>query len=438
MSCGGTTTEQIVGPDPVRCQLAVTGVPQTVPPDGSRVALSVAAARDCTWSVSTDAPWVQVTPTSGQGDGAVTAAVSANAQTQPRSAVIAVNEITVTLNQSGVPCVFELGTREIRAGVEGGRSSIHVSTTAACEWRASSSESWIRILTDRGTGSGTVEIEVSRNQGSERSAMLSIAGVNVAVTQQDSSDPPPPPPPPPTCTFAIDSDRASFPSAGGAGALRVVTEPGCPWTASSPVSWVALSRGAGSGPDTLQYQVSANTSTTADRSGSLLVAGRTHRVEQQACPLSVDPGSQSFSSAGGPGSVRIVTNAGCAWTAASSNDWISMGRSSGSGPDTLSYLVAVHTATTGGRSGSVTVSGRTHSVNQVAYTAEEIAREGVLSDVSGACPSLTFVVGGRVFLTDHRTRFDDCSKVRNGARVYVRGQLLADGRILAVQVDIDD
>jgi hypothetical protein len=86
----------------------------------------------------------------------------------------------------------------------------------------------------------------------------------------------------------------------------------------------------------------------------------------------------------------------------------------------------------------VTVSGRTHAISQAAFTAEEIAREGMVSDVSGACPGLTFVVGGRTFVTDHRTRFDDCSKVRNGARAYVRGQLLPDGRILAAQVEIDD
>jgi len=437
-SCGGTTTEQIIGPDPVRCQLSVTGAPQSVPPDGSRVSLNVATARDCTWTASSDASWVQVSPTSGQGDGTIMATVAANAQTRPRAAVVAVNEIAVNINQNGVPCAFELSTREIRIGIDGGRTSIRVSTTADCEWRASTSAAWIRILTDRGTGSGTVDIEISRNQGSERSATLSIGGVTVAVSQQDSNGPPPPPAPPPTCTFAIDSERVSFPAAGGTGAVRVVTEPGCSWTVSSQTSWVVPSRAAGNGPETLQYQVAANTSTTAGRSGTLLIAGRTQRIEQQACPLTLDPASQSFGSPGGPGSVRIVTDAGCTWSAASSSDWISVGRSSGAGPDSLAYLVAVNTSTTNARSGSVSVSGRTHAVSQAPFTAEEIAREGMLSDVSGACPSLTFVVGGRAFVTDERTRFDDCSKVRNGARAYVRGQLLPDGRILAAQVEIDD
>jgi hypothetical protein len=135
----------------------------------------------------------------------------------------------------------------------------------------------------------------------------------------------------------------------------------------------------------------------------------------------------------------VNTAPGCTWTAASGAAWVSLSRASGSGPDALQYQVAVHTSTTDDRSASITVSGRAHAVRQSAFRPEEISREGTLSDVSGSCPSFTFAVAGRVFVTDQHTKFDaGCDKIRHGARAFVRGTLLPDGRVLATQVDIDD
>jgi hypothetical protein len=185
--------------------------------------------------------------------------------------------------------------------------------------------------------------------------------------------------------------------------------------------------------------VAAHTSTTTDRSGTLTVAGRTHTVSQQACPLAIDPGSQTFGSPGGAGAIRVSTEPGCTWTASSGADWIALSRSNGSGPDTLGYQVGVYTSRDVDRSSSIVVVGRTHSVRQTAFRPEEIAREGTMSNVSGSCPNVSFTVGDRVFVTNQNTKFDaGCEKIANGARAFVRGELLPDGRVLATQVDLDD
>jgi len=193
-ACGGTTTEEIVGPEAVRCQISVTAPPQTLPHDSASVPLAVTTTRDCTWTASTDASWVQINPTSGQGNGAVTAAVAANTQTRSRTGTIAINDTTVSISQAGVPCRFELSSERVRTGFEGGHTSLRVFTTDACEWRASSGERWIRVLTDRGTGPGSVELEIDRNEGSERSATVTIAERAVVVSQAAFSAAPPPPP----------------------------------------------------------------------------------------------------------------------------------------------------------------------------------------------------------------------------------------------------
>ena len=441
-ACGGAVTEQVVGPGTIRCQISVSSPPQTVPATGSSVTLNVEAGRDCTWTASAETSWMQVTPASGQGSSTLTIAVGANPDTRARSATVLVNDTSVRINQEALPCRFDVDPRTERVDATGGRTTIRVATTDACEWRASSEASWIRVLTERGTGAGTVQIEVSRNEGPVRSTALLVAGLRVDVLQESPLGPPSPPPPPPpplNCTYAIDADRASFRSVGGQGSIRIVTEPGCPWNAAAQASWLSIPQPSGTGPAAIAYVVGAHTSTVSDRSGTITVAGRTHTVTQQACAVTLDPGSASFASHGGGGSLRVNTEPGCTWSASSGADWISISRSSGAGPETLPYHVAVYSTTAVDRAGTITVAGRTHAVRQAAYRPEEISREGILSDLSGSCPSFTFVVAGRVFITDSRTKFDtDCEKVRNGVKAFVRGTVLPDGRVLVSQFDIDD
>jgi Zn-dependent metalloprotease len=81
------------------------------------------------------------------------------------------------------------------------------------------------------------------------------------------------------------------------------------------------------------------------------------------CSFSINPTSASFAAAGGSGSVTVTTSAGCNWTAASNNSFITItSGASGSGSGTVTYSVAANTSTA--RSGSLTIAGLTHSVSQ--------------------------------------------------------------------------
>ena len=186
--------------------------------------------------------------------------------------------------------------------------------------------------------------------------------------------PPPPPPPPPsptTCSFSMSPTSAGFAAVGGPATVTVMTQPGCNWTAVSNNSFITITSGAsGSGTGTVTYSVAANTSNTS-RSGSLTVAGLTHSVSQDAvgvCSFSINPTSASFPAAGGTGSVTVTTQAGCNWTAASNNAFITItSGASGSGSGTVNYSVNGNSSTTP-RSGSLTIAGLTHSVSQASGT----------------------------------------------------------------------
>lgn len=373
LACGGATSEQLIGPTESRCQIVLAAVP-AVPASGSTLSLTVSATRDCTWTASSDAPWVIVSPTTGQGSATVALAVEQNARPTSRSAGVAVNDSRITISQEAAPCRFELAAPAARVDGEGGRASVGISTLDGCQWQASSPADWLRVLTLSGNGSGTVDIDVSRNGGPERSATILIAGLSFVVSQDSGvhapppGSPPPPPgsPLPPACSFAIDSDRANVPASGGAGSVRVTTTPGCAWSASTGTSWISVQRSAGTGPGTIGYQVAPNHSTVSDRSGSISVAGHTHGVTQPACALTVEPGVPGFLASGGESSFGVTTDSGCTWSASSTADWITIVRGhSGAGTGSVIYRVEPN-AIERDRSGTIVVSGRAKTIVQQA------------------------------------------------------------------------
>jgi Putative binding domain, N-terminal len=371
VACGGTTTEQLLGPTTARCQIGVGSPLPPIPASGSNVSLTVSAARDCPWTVESEAAWATVSPSSGQGDGVVAISVAANAQPSARSAAVLVNETRVSINQEPAPCRFELDRQSARVDAEGGRTAVRVSTIDGCAWRVTGSADWIRILTHELMGSGSAEIEVTRNGGPERSTTLAVAGLSFGLTQDGILTAPPdgpspgPLPPPVSCTFSISPDQATIGSPGGQGSIRVTTEPGCTWSASTGSGWILLQRSGGAGPETATYQVSPNFSTVSSRSGSITIAGRSHRVTQEACALGIDGGIPTFLPSGGPGDFRVSTGAGCTWNATSTVDWIVVTRNTGAGSDSVTYRVAPNPIERD-RSGSIVVSGRTKVIIQQA------------------------------------------------------------------------
>ncbi len=87
-----------------------------------------------------------------------------------------------------------------------------------------------------------------------------------------------------------------------------------------------------------------------------------------SCSFALSATTASAAGSGGSGSVGVTAGAGCAWTASSNAAWLTIsGGASGSGNGTVSYAVAVNPNCTG-RSGSLTIAGKTFTVTQSAGT----------------------------------------------------------------------
>lgn len=296
--CGSSTTTDVTAPTSLgRCQATVQGNPTSFGPAGGTGNLSISLSRECAWSATSTAAWIELTSgREGQGEGSVGYRVHANADPVSRRGAISVGERRVDLAQEAAPCRFDLSLSSDTFTADGGQARVDVSTHPACRWTAATSASWITLAPPAGTGPGTLQISASVNPGATRAATVVIAGEPIVLTQAargaappapppapNPPGPPPAPPPPPIpgqCTFAIAPGEAGFTFAGGAGSFVLTTSASCAWTVTSNASWIVVtSPASGSGTAEIRYMVQPNTS-PASREGAISAGGSGHRVVQ--------------------------------------------------------------------------------------------------------------------------------------------------------------
>lgn len=70
---------------------------------------------------------------------------------------------------------------------------------------------------------------------------------------------------------------------------------------------------------------------------------------------------------------------------------------------------------------------------------QKVEIEGVIAQVAGACPNVTFTIAGKRIATEKSTRFDDgsCADLANGKKVEIDGVAQSDGSLRATEVDFD-
>jgi Putative binding domain, N-terminal/Viral BACON domain len=345
---------------------------------GGSNAVTVAAAAGCPWTASSDVSWISLTTTSGTGSGTVGFTVAAT--TGPsRSGTVTIAGQVLTVTQSP-GCAFDVSPLSHAADASGGSRTVNVSAAAGCAWTATSNAPWITITGGAsGNGAGTVTFAVAATTGPARTGTLSVGGQTVTVVQGQG------------CTYAASPDTQTVPSSGGSGSVSVSAGAGCAWSASSNASWITITSGAsGSGSGTVAF--TAASTTGPSRSGTITVAGHSVTVVQgQGCTFAISPDTRSVPASGADGTVSVTAGTGCAWTAASNASWITIASgASGSGNGSVSYKVA---ATSGpARSGSLTIAGRTFTVNQ-----------GADCTISLSSSSATVAAGGGTGAFDVRT-----------------------------------
>jgi hypothetical protein len=339
-----------------------------------------------------------------------------------------------------------LGSPAASFGSAGGAGTLTVAIQRECEWSANPSAAWILVTAGKqGQGDGTVSYRVTENVDPvARRGSIAVADQSVQIAQGAAP-----------CQFSVSPLQLNAPGAGGELSVDVRTHTACAWTAASSAPWATLSNSSGNGDGTIRVHVTANSGGARDT--DLIVAGRRVALAQEAraqtpqppdpapnpgptptppqCSYQLSTNSESFDADGGTGVVRVRTFPGCPWTGVSSAVWLTLvGVATGTGEAEIRYVVAPNVSSLG-RSATLTIQSEVLRITQ--DPAEELKLDGRISNVSGSCPDLRFIVDNRTVTTDAQTeyRHGDCSKARNDAKVTVRGFAQPDGTVRARRVD---
>lgn len=330
-----------------------TGVTRvSVSAAGGRAEVPVVAPGGCEWAAATSAPWIAIVEgQAGSGNGTVVLQVEAVAG-PARTGALTVAGVSVTIEQ-GSGCTYSTGVTALSATAAGGRFDIPVAAPQGCTWTAVSQIPWIEVASgSSGNGPATVSVSVAATDGPARSGTVIVAGVNVTVSQASG------------CRFTVEPTSYAAPGLGGSSSVTVQAGAGCQWTAATDTPWVSLSQSSGAGPAQVGFVVAANNG--PQRSGTFTVAGHTVSVSQASpCTWRLVPGSESFDANGGRANVLVIVVGGCAWTAASTVDWMTMEAGhSGVGDGLVQFIVAPNLGPP--RSGIVRIAGIDFTVQQAA------------------------------------------------------------------------
>ena len=332
------------------CTYAITPAEASAGAEGGNGRVAIATAAACPWTASSNVPWLTFSPDAGSGAASILFNVQpTSGPARTGTAVVAGQAFTVT---QAPGCTYQVQPLRHSVGAAGGTGTVTVDTAAGCAWSAASESSWLTLQgAAGGTGSGAVTFSAAASTGPSRSGTLTVAGLRVTVDQGQG------------CTFSISPTQESVAAGGGAGRVNVTAGSGCAWSASSSASWITITGGAtGSGNGSVSYSVASTTGPS--RSATLQVAGQTFTVNQgQGCTFTLNPSQGNVPQAGGTASFEIQTAASCAWTAATSDTWISItSPRNGSGTATVNLTAAGNTGPS--RTGTVTAGGRTYTLTQ--------------------------------------------------------------------------
>jgi hypothetical protein len=311
---GGQTVTITQGAAP--CTFAIAPPSQNVQFDGANTSVAVTVRPGCAWTAASGAPWITIASgASGNGNGTVAVSVAANPG-DARSGAVSIAGQTATISQAAAPCTYAIAPGSQNAPAQGGSGSVAVTVRPGCGWTATSGVPWITIgSAASGSGNGTVAFTIAPNPtvGVARTGALTIAGQTFTVSQAAVA-----------CTYTIAPAGQSIAGEGGNGSTIVTAAATCAWTAVANVPWITIvSGGSGTGNGAVAFTIAPNPGPGA-RSGTLTVAGQIYTVAQaEPCSFALAPWGQSFSAAGGIGTVALTASAPtCGWGAASTETWL--------------------------------------------------------------------------------------------------------------------
>jgi YD repeat-containing protein len=248
----------------------------------------------CPWVASSPVPWITVSPASGTGEATLTVTVAAHGSVAGRVAAVTIGGQEVVVEQGGAAGYVGSDRRLMGERLWPGQSIkspnglyeltmwntgllrligptgeyLRVGSTKPFNIMEMLADGTFAVIAE----SGTIEWKSSPPGGANSYLRLRDDGVLAVYTaggsivwQQA----------PPACTWTVYPLNVIHGPVGVTSTLRVGTEPGCLYTATSPVGWISIVSVL---EDTVTYTVADNSG--SGRSATITVAGQSVNVVQ--------------------------------------------------------------------------------------------------------------------------------------------------------------
>ena len=232
--------------------------PQTLNVAWNTGQATLAISSNCSaWSVSADATWIILFPTSGSMNGTVTVFFENNPNCESRTATITLTgcglETIIPVTQTGqvqlsaTPNVLNLGSAS-------GQSTFSLSSNCT-NWTATANASWLTVIPATGSGNATVTLQYQANTSTQpRTATIAITccgeTITVTVTQAGQSSAP---------YINVSPQVQTVPHEFGQTTFEIISN--CDnWTITDDADWLFVSPESGIGNATITAFYSTNAS----------------------------------------------------------------------------------------------------------------------------------------------------------------------------------
>lgn len=293
------------------------------------------------WEAYASDSWIELSPTSGDGNAYVKVSVTANDSGKSRTGTVKFvadgKSASVAISQAGGSLSVSPTTLEIVEG--GGTKTLKLTTPST--WTATASDTWLKTTPESGSGDATLTVIVEANNStSTRTGTITFTSVDctetVVVNQAGGK-------------LSVSSSTLNFGDVGDTKSLKVqASNETLIWTAGTEDAWLRVSPDSGSGSATLMVTAEANNS-AANRTGTVTItSGETTlpvTVTQTGGSFSLSASTLSFIDAGESKSLTITTTTSLPWTATSASSWLKVSPESGSGSATLSVSAEANNST---------------------------------------------------------------------------------------------
>ncbi len=309
----------------------------------------------------------------------------------------------LAMRQMAAGCTYSISSSLQTLEAAGGTGSFNVSPSSGCAWTAGSTESWITLTTANGIGNGAVRFTVAPNHtNSARSGAIFLGDRQFAVAQSGSTV---------SCAatplnagqlasgsvsmadcqlplYGVNRALARFPTHrytfNGRAGERVSL---LLWRSNSELNLYVVAPDGTSFADTnspvftlLRLPSSGSISLPADGVYQIYVAGGFNSnivVDYQLlltqtpaqCLYGLSANEQRFDSAGGNGSLQVLTTGECPWVATSNANWLTVtAPAAGAGRRAVNFSAAVNPASAARRAQIL--------VGEQSFTVEQAGLDG--------------------------------------------------------------